>query len=381
LASSRSATQSAPLDLVKQSVEALGGADALRAVKTLVVKADVKHWEPGQSYSINGESRFLGDSRLTISVDYADPIRVRYDWDRAMQYPAADHLKYSEIRYPTYGAVIDDKGAATPMSGIRLAENVRRGRHADFHNLLVAALDLPQNLSAIEDQKLDSRTLPAVMFTLGPTRLIYIFDPTTKLPAAVRIRDEDDIWGDSNYDLIPSDAGGRETPGCHPGLAVRELAMKPLLLSVRRTRDLAPKRAAAPSPPPAHRDLRLHPPAALAAAPSARSRLPGGLGWGVTPHRHPALVALSPLTPLRKCHSATMPVVIGLWHFQKRHRLIGCGTLKSATMPVVIRLWRCGAFGGEVGRKGVLEGRKVISLGSAAIGEADGAGRDFELPQ
>jgi hypothetical protein len=42
------------LDLVKQSVEALGGADALRAVKTLVVKADVKHWEPGQSYSING---------------------------------------------------------------------------------------------------------------------------------------------------------------------------------------------------------------------------------------------------------------------------------------------------------------------------------------
>jgi hypothetical protein len=98
------------------------------------LKADVKHWEPGQSYSINGESRFLGDSTLTISVDYADPIRVRYDWDRALQYPAIDHLKYSEIRYTTYGAVIDDKGAATPMSGIRLAENVRRGRHADFHN-------------------------------------------------------------------------------------------------------------------------------------------------------------------------------------------------------------------------------------------------------
>jgi glyoxylase-like metal-dependent hydrolase (beta-lactamase superfamily II) len=197
--------QSAPLDLVKQSVEALGGADALRAVKTLVVKADVKHWEPGQSYSINGESRLLGDSTLTISVDYADPLRVRYDWDRAMQYPAVDHLKYSEIRYPTYGAVIDDKGAATPMSGIRLAENLRRGRHADFHNLLVAALDLPQNLSAIEDQKLDNRTLPAVVFTLGPTRLIFIFDPITKLPAAVRLRDEDNIWGDSNYDLLPSD--------------------------------------------------------------------------------------------------------------------------------------------------------------------------------
>ena len=126
------ASAQSPADLVKQSVEALGGADALRAIKTLVLKADAKHWEPGQSNSVNGESRFLGDSKLTISVDYANPAGalVRYDWDRDMKYPAVDKLKYSEIRYPTYGAVIDDKGQATPMSSIRLAANLREaGRH------------------------------------------------------------------------------------------------------------------------------------------------------------------------------------------------------------------------------------------------------------
>src|SRR6516225_10306640 len=121
--------QTNPTDLIKLGVEAQGGADALRAIKTLVQKGDAKHWEPGQSNSVNGESRFLGDSTVTISVDYAnkDGVSVRYDWDRDMKYPAVEKLKYSEIRYPTYGAVIDDKGDAKPMSAIRLASNIREG--------------------------------------------------------------------------------------------------------------------------------------------------------------------------------------------------------------------------------------------------------------
>ena len=113
--------QTNPTDLVKLGVEAQGGADALRALRTLVQKGDAKHWEPGQSHSVTGESRFLGDSTVTVTVDYSNPLRVRYDWDRNMLYPAVEKLKYSEIRYPTYGAVVDDKGEVKPMSSIRLA--------------------------------------------------------------------------------------------------------------------------------------------------------------------------------------------------------------------------------------------------------------------
>src|SRR5262249_36672575 len=196
--------QSGPLDMVKQGVEAQGGADALRVIKTLTIKAHAKHWEPGQSNSVNGESRFLGDSTVTISVDFADPARVRWDWDRDMKYPAVEKLKYSEIRYPTYGAVIDDKGETKPMSGIRLATNLREsGRGSPL--MLLRAMDSPQSLSAIEDQKLGNQTFPAVVFTQGPTKYIIMFDRTSKLPAAVRTRDEDNIWGDSNYDMVLSD--------------------------------------------------------------------------------------------------------------------------------------------------------------------------------
>jgi glyoxylase-like metal-dependent hydrolase (beta-lactamase superfamily II) len=196
--------QTNPTDLVKLGVEAQGGADALRAIKTLVQKGDAKHWEPGQSHSVNGESRFLGDSTVTVTVDYGNPLRVRYDWDRNMLYPAVEKLKYSEIRYPTYGAVVDDKGAITPMSSIRLAANLREGARASA-KLLLAALESPQSISAIEDQKLGNQTLPAALYTQGANKYIIIFDRTTKLPAAVRIREEDNIWGDSNYDMVLSD--------------------------------------------------------------------------------------------------------------------------------------------------------------------------------
>ena len=193
-----------PIDLVKQSIEAIGGASALAGLKTMVLKGDAKHWEPGQSNSVNGESRFLGDSTVTISVDYTNPLRVRYDWDRDMKFPAVEKVKYSEIRYPTYGAVIDEKGTATPISGIRMAANIREGARVS-PALLQRAANSPQNVTAIADQKLGNQTLPAVQYTDGPNKFIIIFDRTTHLPAAVRTLDQDNIWGDQNYDAILSD--------------------------------------------------------------------------------------------------------------------------------------------------------------------------------
>jgi glyoxylase-like metal-dependent hydrolase (beta-lactamase superfamily II) len=195
--------QTAPADLVRQAVEAQGGADAMRALKTLVGKGDAKHWEPGQSQSINGESRFLGDSTFTISADLASR-SVRADWDRDMKYPAVEKMKYSEIMFPTYGAVVDEKGEAKPMSGIRMAAEWRElNRLAP--TLLLNAMESPQDVSAIADQKLGDQTLPAIAFKRGPDTLIVLFDRTTKLPAAIRTRDEDNIYGDSNYDAILSD--------------------------------------------------------------------------------------------------------------------------------------------------------------------------------
>ena len=58
------ASAQSPAELVGQAVAAQGGADALRGLKTLVIKGEAKHWEPGQSVRAGGETRFIGDFGL-----------------------------------------------------------------------------------------------------------------------------------------------------------------------------------------------------------------------------------------------------------------------------------------------------------------------------
>ena len=99
-----------PNDLVSQSVAAQGGAEKLRAVKSVAIKGEAKHWEPGQSFKAGGEARFIGDSTFTLTADGANR-SVRIDWDRDKKYPAVERIKYSEIITPGYGVVTDEKGS------------------------------------------------------------------------------------------------------------------------------------------------------------------------------------------------------------------------------------------------------------------------------
>jgi glyoxylase-like metal-dependent hydrolase (beta-lactamase superfamily II) len=190
--------QTAPSDLVGQAIEAQGGREALRGVKTFSAKGQAKHWEPGQSFSVNGDSRFLGDSAISISASY-DLHAGRLDWDRDMKYPAVEKLKYSEIFFPDYGFVVDDKGDTRPMSGIRYWAEIR-----ELLRQWPTLLTEPGPVNAVADQELGGQSYPAVAKdAMG--KYIILFDRATKLPVAVRTRDEDNIWGDSNYDLVLGD--------------------------------------------------------------------------------------------------------------------------------------------------------------------------------
>ncbi|MGZ3359320.1 MAG: hypothetical protein ACXU84_08290 [Xanthobacteraceae bacterium] len=193
----------APRELVNQAIAAEGGLDALRGLKGLAIKADALHWEPGQSKAAGGEPRLLGNTTLTITWDLANGM-ARTEWDRDMKYPAVEKIKYTDVITPALGYVIDDKGASKPMSGIRVAATLRELERAS-PTLLIRALDAKSGLRAAANQKLGNKTLRAVSFADGGANFTVLFDPQTKLPAAIRTRDDDNIAGDSTYDLVPSD--------------------------------------------------------------------------------------------------------------------------------------------------------------------------------
>ena len=112
-------------------------------------------------------------------------------------------MKYTETVSPTLGYVTDDKGSRA-MSGIRVAAHLRERERASPW-LLVKAMDAPKSVAAMGNQKLGKQSLPAVSFMDGGTKFTILFDSKTHLPAAIRTRDDDNIHGDSDYDLVLSD--------------------------------------------------------------------------------------------------------------------------------------------------------------------------------
>jgi hypothetical protein len=196
------AAQEGPADLVKAAVAAEGGADALKALKGISIKGEAKHWEPGQSYKADGEPRFLGDTSFTATWDLTKGA-AKMDLDRAMKYPAVETLKYSEVITPALGFVTNDKGS-TAASGIRVAAQLRELERAS-PTLLFKVLEDQKNVVAAGNQKLGNETLPAISYTDMGNKFTILFDPKTHLPAAIRTVDDDNIAGDSNYDLVLSD--------------------------------------------------------------------------------------------------------------------------------------------------------------------------------
>jgi glyoxylase-like metal-dependent hydrolase (beta-lactamase superfamily II) len=189
-------------DLVKQAIAAEGGAAALRGLSGLAVKGDAKFWEPGQSFAAGGEARFLGDATFAITWDLAKGM-ARTEWDRDQKYPAPPvKLKYTETLLPTLGYVTDGNGTQ-PMSGIRVAAQLRELERSS-PGLLLKAMDHPDTVRAADSQRLGKESLPALSLTDTGTKFTILFDPATHLPAAIRTRDDDNINGDSNYDLVLS---------------------------------------------------------------------------------------------------------------------------------------------------------------------------------
>ncbi len=195
--------QSTAREVVNQAVAAEGGVNALRGLKGLAIKADAMHWEPGQSKDAGGEPRFLGNTALTTTWDLAKG-SARTEWDRDMKYPAVEKVKYTEVITPALGYVIDDKGASKPMSSIRVAAALRELERAS-PTLLLKMMDEPKNVRPLANEKLGKQTLLALGFASGGTNFTVLLDPQSKLPAAIRTRDDDNIVGDANYDLVLSD--------------------------------------------------------------------------------------------------------------------------------------------------------------------------------
>ena len=192
------AQKKADNSLVGQAITAEGGADALRALKGVTMKGTAHFYGPEQSETPGGPARDYGTANVTVTWDLSKGMAAT-TLDRDQKYPAPEKMKYTETVTPTMGWVTDEKGS-TPMSGIRLATHLRELMRAS-PALLLAATDDAKSVASMGPQKMGSNSMPAAGLTAGGTKFTVMFDGKTHLPAVVRTRDDDNVYGDSDYDL------------------------------------------------------------------------------------------------------------------------------------------------------------------------------------
>ena len=98
-ATAPSSAQSRERELLDRALTALGGVDALRALRSAAIKGTVKHWEPEQSFAPGGEARFAAESNFETTFDFVSR-RARTDWEKKFAYPSPRTFKYTEVVTP-----------------------------------------------------------------------------------------------------------------------------------------------------------------------------------------------------------------------------------------------------------------------------------------
>ncbi len=202
-------------ELINRAIAALGGAEAMRGMRSLSISGTSKYREPEQSQMPGGEARFAAEATFETLVDFAGHAS-RTDWVKNVAYPTPRTFKYSEIVTPDAGYVLgvdsnsrnkqsmESNPPAHGMSGLRLTATHRELRRAS-PSLLLEMRANPSRVTRINDVDVSGTSHPALRYNAGNFDFIVLFDGQTGLPARVRTLDYDSVLGDSNYDLVFSD--------------------------------------------------------------------------------------------------------------------------------------------------------------------------------
>ena len=214
-ATAPSSAQSRERELLDRALTALGGVDALRALRSAAIKGTVKHWEPEQSFAPGGEARFAAESNFETTFDFVNR-RARTDWEKKFVYPSPRTFKFTEVVTPDAGYVlgIDSNGRnaqslradppAHSMSGLRLATALRELRRTS--PLLL--LEMRDNLTRVTrgaDVNAGGTIYATLAYNTGSVTLTVLLDVQSALPVRIRTLDFDNMWGDVNFDLVLSD--------------------------------------------------------------------------------------------------------------------------------------------------------------------------------
>ena len=193
----RSHAQSAQA-LVADAVNAMGGMNALRALKSQIVESEGKQFDSSSTPQPRGATRQISTFRYTLSRQLGAP-RVRLEWD-GRNSARNEPVRFVEVIDGAVGSLQEGDGKsvkATRLHPGRLATRLREEKRAPVNLLLLAGAN--KTLRRLPDAERDGTKLHVVAFKDGDDAFHVYFDPKTHLPAQTEILEDDPLEGDSSY--------------------------------------------------------------------------------------------------------------------------------------------------------------------------------------
>lgn len=184
--------------LIDRAAIAMGGMNALRAVKNQVIESEGKQFDSSSTPKPLGPTRQISTFRYTLTRDLTQA-KLRLDWD-GRNSARNDSIRFVEVIDGDIGALQEGDPKNAKQSRLhpgRLATRMRVEKRAAI-NLLVRSATL-KSLQRLAAAEVNGVKHAVVAFKDGADEFHIYLDPKTHLPAQVDLLDYDPLEGDSSY--------------------------------------------------------------------------------------------------------------------------------------------------------------------------------------
>lgn len=204
--------------LVGAAAEAMGGLEALRAIKTQVVVGRGQSFEPEQTPAPGEEPRHVSDFRYTLTHDFSSS-RLRLEWQRETLYPFSNTWQYTEVINGESGFIDGADGFRSkpraPLVPARITTRRKQEKLSSPLLLLRAAAEHPEAVQRQADEQFKGKLHSVIALTGSGQPIRILLDAETRLPAKVETLEDDPIYGDTSYEVVFADwrqVGGVRLP-------------------------------------------------------------------------------------------------------------------------------------------------------------------------
>jgi glyoxylase-like metal-dependent hydrolase (beta-lactamase superfamily II) len=193
---------------VDSAVLAVGGREALLALKSQRVVSHGENFEPEQTVQPGAEQpRKVANFTCALLRDL-NTGKIRYDWQRETIYPFALTWKYTEIINGDEGAIIGKDGGRSPekrpASAARMAARRKELSRAPV-SILINALTRSSSFLRLADQIIRGRPHYVVAYTDRGQQVLLVLDAETRLLRKVTFLEDDPVAGDTQNELVFDD--------------------------------------------------------------------------------------------------------------------------------------------------------------------------------